>query len=30
VVLVEGEASNRKITEPSDLAAAEGMLGRCS
>jgi 2-C-methyl-D-erythritol 4-phosphate cytidylyltransferase len=30
VVLVEGEASNRKITDPSDLGAAEGMLRRCT
>jgi len=30
VVLVEGEPGNRKITDPSDLAAAEGMIDRCS
>jgi 2-C-methyl-D-erythritol 4-phosphate cytidylyltransferase len=30
VVLVEGEPGNRKITDPTDLAAAEGMIGRCS
>jgi 2-C-methyl-D-erythritol 4-phosphate cytidylyltransferase len=30
VVLVDGEPGNRKITDPSDLAAAEGMIDRCS
>ena len=30
VVLVDGEPSNRKITDPADLGAAEGMLQRCT
>ena len=30
VVVVEGEPANRKITDPADLAAAEGMLRRCT
>jgi 2-C-methyl-D-erythritol 4-phosphate cytidylyltransferase len=30
VALVDGEAENRKITDPSDLAAAEGMIRRCT
>ena len=30
LVLVDGEAANRKITDPSDLRAAEGMLQRCT
>jgi 2-C-methyl-D-erythritol 4-phosphate cytidylyltransferase len=30
VVLVDGEPGNRKITDPSDLGAAEGMLQRCT
>ena len=30
VVLVDGDPSNRKITDPADLGAAEGMLQRCT
>jgi 2-C-methyl-D-erythritol 4-phosphate cytidylyltransferase len=30
VVLVDGEPGNRKITDPSDLHAAAGMLHRCT
>ena len=30
VVLVDGDPSNRKITDPADMGAAEGMLQRCT